>query len=144
MEQATAAARRPTTGPPPAPAAHKHTRTIHNRPESLPRRALVSIIGGTAANLLTASLVGLIPTIPPFPTAARETYSNTTIGDKNNGMNGDGTDSGVASGTCGAAGQTAPGTSPKKRSTEEQRRILHLEQSIRTRALIDDMVNSLE
>jgi hypothetical protein len=44
----------------------------------------------------------------------------------------------------GATASDAAPATPPNTSPEEQRRILRLEQSIRTRALVDDMVNSLE
>ena len=126
---AQAAARRPPASTPPSPVVHTRTITIPDRHATLPRRGVVSIIGTASANIITAILVGLIPTVPPFPTAPRETKPH---------IAGYTTDA-----PRDAPRDAAEATSPP-RSAEEQRRILHLEQTIRTRALIDDMVNSLE
>ena len=128
---AQAAARRPPASTPPSPVVHTRTITIPDRHATLPRRAVVSIIG--TANIITAILVGLIPTVPPFPTAARDTKPH---------IAGYTTDA-PRHAPRDAPRDAAEATSPP-RSAEEQRRILHLEQTIRTRALIDDMVNSLE
>ena len=118
----------------PAPATHTHTHTtkkakkIHTRPASLPRSTLVSIARTAGANLLTASLVGLIP------------RGSDRGSDRDSDRNRDSTRNTNHGATASdAAPATPPNTSP-----EEQRRILRLEQSIRTRALVDDMVNSLE
>jgi len=118
----------------PAPATHTHTHTtkkakkIHTRPASLPRSTLVSIARTAGANLLTASLVGLIP------------RGSDRDRDRDSDRNRDSTRNTNHGATASdAAPATPPNTSP-----EEQRRILRLEQSIRTRALVDDMVNSLE
>jgi len=122
----------------PAPATHTHTHTtkkakkIHTRPASLPRSTLVSIARTAGANLLTASLVGLIPR-----DSDRDSDRDR---ERNRNRNRDSTRNTNHGATASdAAPATPPNTSP-----EEQRRILRLEQSIRTRALVDDMVNSLE
>jgi hypothetical protein len=118
----------------PAPATHTHTtkkaKKIHTRPASLPRSTLVSIARTAGANLLTASLVGLIP----------RGSDRDRDRDRERNRNRDSTRNTNHGATASdAAPATPPNTSP-----EEQRRILRLEQSIRTRALVDDMVNSLE
>jgi len=118
----------------PAPATHTHTHTtkkakkIHTRPASLPRSTLVSIARTAGANLLTASLVGLIPRGSDRDRDRERNRNRDSTRNTNHGAT-----------ASDAAPATPPNTSP-----EEQRRILRLEQSIRTRALVDDMVNSLE
>ncbi len=118
----------------PAPATHTHTHTtkkakkIHTRPASLPRSTLVSIARTAGANLLTASLVGLIPRGSDRDRDSDRNRNRDSTRNTNHGAT-----------ASDAAPATPPNTSP-----EEQRRILRLEQSIRTRALVDDMVNSLE
>ena len=97
----------------------------------------VSLPPTSARRSVLASLLlcaGLIPTIPEFPTAKKKDEATlpAQARDGDGGDGGDGGDDGYHDERPTAA---TPG---------ERRRILQLEQTLRTRALVDDMINSLE
>ena len=77
---------------------------------------------------------GLIPTIPEFPTAKKKDQATlpAQARDGDGGDGGDGGDDGYHD------------ERPTAATPDERRRILQLEQTLRTRALVDDMINSLE
>ena len=102
-----------------------------------PTQRAVSLPPTSARRSVLASLLlcaGLIPTIPEFPTAKKKDEATlpAQARDGDGGDGGDGGDDGYHDERPTAA---TPG---------ERRRILQLEQTLRTRALVDDMINSLE
>jgi hypothetical protein len=91
----------------------------------------VSLPPTSARRSVLASLLlcaGLIPTIPEFPTAKKKDEATLPA----QARDGDGGDDGYHD------------ERPTAATPDERRRILQLEQTLRTRALVDDMINSLE
>ena len=100
----------------------------------------VSLPPTSARRSVLASLLlcaGLIPTIPEFPTAKKKDQA-TLPAQARDGDGGDGGHGGDG-GDDGYHDERPTAATP-----DERRRILQLEQTLRTRALVDDMINSLE
>jgi len=95
---------------------HRQTRRAVSLPPTSARRSVL-------ASLLLCA--GLIPTIPEFPTAKKKDEA-TLPAQARDGDDGDHDER------------------PTAATPDERRRILQLEQTFRTRALVDDMINSLE
>jgi len=97
----------------------------------------VSLPPTSARRSVLASLLlcaGLIPTIPEFPTAKKKDQATLPA----QARDGDGGDGG------GGGDDGYHDERPTAATPDERRRILQLEQTLRTRALVDDMINSLE
>lgn len=73
----------------------------------------------------------LIPTLPPFPIPKRSSLATEESHVTTNTQDGD-------------ADVNAPKSPISPTDPDEQRRIMQLEKTLRTRALIDDMINTLE
>jgi len=113
---------------------HRQTRRAVSLPPTSARRSVL-------ASLLLCA--GLIPTIPEFPTAKKKDEA-TLPAQARDGDDGDDVDDGD-DGDDGDVGDDGDHDErPTAATPDERRRILQLEQTFRTRALVDDMINSLE